>query len=81
MQSGVGQECPATQPGHDGTSASEKVTLILHLLCCKVPGTNSALPHLGSPGPPRASRENTLSTKHSIFCGETSCDIGVTSNL
>lgn len=63
-QSGAGQECPATQPGHDGTIASEKVTLILHLLCCEVPGTSSALPHLGCPAPPRASRENTLSAKH-----------------
>ena len=40
-------------PGHDGTIASEKVTLIFfYLVCCKILGISSTLPHLGFPTNP-----------------------------
>ena len=40
-------------PGHDGTIASEKVTLIVfYMACCKILGISSTPPHLGFPTNP-----------------------------
>lgn len=52
-----------------GTVASGKVTLIFHLAlaCCKIPGTSSGPPHLGSPTP----LERLLQTKRGNFLGVT----------